>query len=116
VGRLGVDDSEAEVGEDGDSCFSMCGERDGDMSGCGASPPCDEGCDVVLVGEIQSGSFGCGGLVFVVKSNGYGSNGLGCMVLNVCVIVWLLSLVDMLALKNVALRSSSDFDVVPDTL
>jgi hypothetical protein len=71
VGRLGVDDSDAEVGDDGDSRFSMWGEREGDMSGCGASPLSDEGCDVVLVGEKLSGSFGWSCLVFIAKLNGY---------------------------------------------
>jgi hypothetical protein len=68
-----VEDSDADVGDDGDSRFSMWGEREGDMSGCGASPPSDEGCDVVLVGEKQ-GSFGCIGLGFVAMPNEYCSN------------------------------------------
>jgi hypothetical protein len=60
VGRLGVDDSDSDVGDDEDSRFSRCGDSDGETVCCGASPQRDGVCDVVsVVGEKQVVSFDC---------------------------------------------------------
>ena len=55
MGRLGVDDSDPEAGDDGDSRFSMWGDRDGEAC-CVASSQRDEVRDIVVVGEQHVGS------------------------------------------------------------
>lgn len=73
AGRLGVEDSEAEAGDEGDSRVSICGLCEGETACCGVSPLCDEGWDapaivvVVVVGEKQSGSPFCGGVGCIEK-------------------------------------------------
>jgi hypothetical protein len=65
VGRFGVEESEPEVGEegDGDVRFSMCRERDGEIVWNRVSPEGDGARDVAsVVGEKKSGSFGCVGI------------------------------------------------------
>lgn len=65
VGRLGVEDSDAEAAELGDSRLSMWGLSEGDTACWGPSPHCEEVRDVVVAGETHSASPACGGVGFI---------------------------------------------------
>ena len=80
VGRFGVEDSDADAGDDGDSRFSVWGLSDGETAWCGASLDCVEECNVVavVIGEKESCSPACGGVGCIEKSPLYCSNCPNC--------------------------------------
>lgn len=113
VGRLGVEDSDAEAAEAaelGDSRLSMCGLSEGDAACWGPSPQCEEVRDVVVAGETHSASPACGGVEFIELSYGYWPNGCpNCAGLKICG-----NGCGMLV--DVEFSISWDFDEMPDVV
>lgn len=112
-----MDSSEIEVGEEGDSRFNKCGEREGDTACCGASPQSDGVREEFCVSEEKYADlFDSRDVGLREKPEGYCSRVPSDAGLKGCRKAGALFVMEMPVAGNVGLLQLCDFGGKPDCI